>query len=83
MTDYPGKGSVAYLINRGKKKKKPYLTLGQKAAQMLVSRGWESLAVVEIRLKGESLLEWEFGAERLSHDLMVWTYLQGIASSVS
>lgn len=58
MTDYPGKGSVAYLINRGKKKKKkPYLTLGQKAAQMLVSRGWESLAVVEIRLKGESLLE--------------------------
>lgn len=57
MTDYPGKGSVAYLINREKKKKTTYLTLGQKAAQMLVSRGWESLTVVEIRLKGESLLE--------------------------
>ena len=57
MTDYPGKGSVAYLINREKKKKTTYLTLGQKAAQMLVSRGWESLTVVEISLKGESLLE--------------------------
>lgn len=55
MTDYPGKGSVA--SHKQKKKKKTYLTLGQKAAQMLVSRGWESLAVVEIRLKGESLLE--------------------------
>lgn len=56
MTDYPGKGSVASHKQK-KKKKKTYLTLGQKAAQMLVSRGWESLAVVEIRLKGESLLE--------------------------
>lgn len=58
MTDYPGKGSVAYLINRKKNptKKKTYLTLGQKAAQMLVSRGWESLAVVEIRLKESAVM---------------------------
>lgn len=53
MTDYPGKGSVAYLINSKKKKKKSKPTktishLVRRQPKHFVFRGWESLAVVDL-----------------------------------